>query len=108
MFQCASPKRSTFAASASRTGGTAAVPLVYSTREFPTQIKDFTEIWYDVNAPGKDERGEAGNGMMMKVSLIDISTRGHGTAAEQRGTGTDAGFACAGAGPVGTGSQAGV
>lgn len=50
-----------------RTGGTAAAPLVYVTREFPTQIKDTTEIWYDVNAPGKDERGEQGNGMMMKV-----------------------------------------
>jgi hypothetical protein len=50
-----------------RTGGTAAAPLVYVTREFPTQIKDFTEVWYDVNAPGKDERGEQGNGMMMKV-----------------------------------------
>ena len=50
-----------------RTGGTAAAPLVYVTREFPTQIKDVTEVWYDVNAPGKDERGEQGNGMMMKV-----------------------------------------
>lgn len=49
------------------TGGTAAAPLVYVTRDFPTQIKDFTEVWYDVNAPGKDERGEQGNGMMMKV-----------------------------------------
>ena len=50
-----------------RTGGTAAAPLVYTTREFPTQIKDFTEVWYAADEPGKDERGEQGNGMMMKV-----------------------------------------
>lgn len=50
-----------------RTGGTAAAPLVYVTRDFPTQIKDFTEVWYAVDEPGKDERGEQGNGMMMKV-----------------------------------------
>jgi hypothetical protein len=50
-----------------KTGGTAAAPLVYVTRDFPTQIKDFTEVWYAVDEPGKDERGEQGSGMMMKV-----------------------------------------
>jgi hypothetical protein len=50
-----------------RTGGTAAAPLVYVTRDYPTQIKDFTEVWYAVDEQGKDERGEQGSGMMMKV-----------------------------------------
>jgi hypothetical protein len=49
------------------TGGTAAAPLVYVTRDFPTQIKDFTEVWFGANQQGKDERGEQGTGMMMKV-----------------------------------------
>lgn len=50
-----------------RTGGTAAAPLVYVTREFPTQIKDFVEIFYKSDERGKDERGEEGLGMIMKV-----------------------------------------
>lgn len=51
------------------TGGIAAGPLVYWTREFPTAVKDFTEVWFDINRPGKDERGEQGLGMMVKANL---------------------------------------
>lgn len=50
-----------------KTGGTAAAPLVYVTRDFPTQIKDFVEIFYKADERGKDERGEEGLGMIMKV-----------------------------------------
>ena len=49
-----------------RTGGTPAAPLVYRTRAFPTAIKDFAEVYFDVNAQGKDERGEQGSGLIMK------------------------------------------
>ena len=41
-----------------KTGGTATAPLVYLTRQYPTEIKDFVEIYYDANERGKDERGE--------------------------------------------------
>jgi hypothetical protein len=50
------------------TGGTAALPLVFLTRQFPTEIKDFTEVWYDANARGPDERSMDGQGMMMKAN----------------------------------------
>jgi hypothetical protein len=50
-----------------RTGGSAAFPLIYFTRDLPSAVKDFTEIWYDPNTPGRDERGEQGRGMMMHV-----------------------------------------
>jgi hypothetical protein len=50
-----------------RTGGTAAAPLVYLTRDYPTQIKDMVEVWFSTDERGKDERGEDGFGMMMKV-----------------------------------------
>ncbi|HUQ40037.1 MAG TPA: hypothetical protein VM030_07755 [Acidimicrobiales bacterium] len=50
-----------------KTGGTAAAPLVYITRKYPTQIKDFAEVFYKADEPGRDERGEQGNGMMMKA-----------------------------------------
>jgi len=50
-----------------RTGGTAAAPLVYVTREFPTQIKDNVEVWFAGDESGPDERGDQGLGMMMKV-----------------------------------------
>lgn len=71
-FQMAGPKLTadTFAQGQYNyppTGGTPGAPLAYQTREFPTQIKDFTEVWYAVDEPGKDERGEQGFGMMMKV-----------------------------------------
>jgi hypothetical protein len=50
-----------------RTGGSAALPTVYSNRAYPTLIKDFIEIYYDPNVSGPDERTEQGNGMIMKV-----------------------------------------
>lgn len=51
------------------TGGTPAAPLVFLTREFPTEIKDFTEIFYKYDEQGRDERGEEGLGMVMKVDF---------------------------------------
>ena len=51
-----------------KTGGIPGAPLVYFTRELPTAIKDFTEVWYDDDRSGRDERGEQGNGMIMKVN----------------------------------------
>jgi hypothetical protein len=48
-------------------GGTPGAPLVKYTREHPTAVKDFTEVWYDRNRPGKDERGSDGLGMIMKA-----------------------------------------
>ncbi len=50
------------------TGGTAAMPLQYYTREFPGEIKDFAEFWYDVDASGPDERGEQGRGVIWKAA----------------------------------------
>jgi hypothetical protein len=50
------------------TGGKPAAPLVYWTRDYPTAAKDMTEIWYDYDRSGPDERGENGRGMNMKVS----------------------------------------
>lgn len=49
-----------------KTGGNPAAPLVFRTRAFPTAIKDFAEVYYDINAQGKDERGEQGSGLVMK------------------------------------------
>lgn len=51
-----------------KTGGTATAPLVYLTRQYPTEIKDFVEIFYDATKRGKDERGQDGYGMVMKVA----------------------------------------
>ncbi len=51
-----------------RTGGTAAAPLVFRTRAYPTEIKDWVEVYYDADARGKDERGQSGSGMIMKVN----------------------------------------
>jgi hypothetical protein len=51
-----------------RTGGTPAAPLVYRTRAYPTEIKDFTEVYYDANASGRDERGQQASGMIQKVN----------------------------------------
>jgi hypothetical protein len=48
------------------TGGKPAAPLVYYTRESPTAIKDFSEVWFDINRSGNDERGERGTGMMVR------------------------------------------
>jgi hypothetical protein len=49
------------------TGGTAGLPLVYLTPEFPTEIKDFSEVWWDADTRGPDERGEVANGMMRRA-----------------------------------------
>lgn len=51
-----------------KTGGIPGAPLLYWTRAYPTAIKDFTEVWFDIDRQGKDERGEQGSGMMMKVN----------------------------------------
>lgn len=51
-----------------KTGGTSAFPLVYHTREFPTSIKDFIEVYYDGAMKGVDERGLAGTGEIMKMN----------------------------------------
>jgi hypothetical protein len=51
------------------TGGSAAFPLIYFTRDLPSAVKDFTEIWYDPNTRGYDERGNDGAGMMMHVDM---------------------------------------
>ena len=48
------------------TGGDVIHPLVRFTRDSPTAIDDFIEIWFDTTAEGPDERGERGRGMMMK------------------------------------------
>ena len=48
-------------------GGLPGAPLVYFTRAAPTAVKDFTEVWWDANRSGPDERGEQGTGMMIKV-----------------------------------------
>jgi hypothetical protein len=50
-----------------KTGGKPAAPLVYLTRQNPTEIKDFVEVFYAANASGPDERGTSGTGMVMKV-----------------------------------------
>lgn len=49
------------------TGGTPASPLVFRTREAPTEIKDFSEVWYDPNRVGPDERTETGTGMIVRA-----------------------------------------
>jgi hypothetical protein len=50
-----------------RVGGTPASPLVYFTRQFPTGIKDFSEIWWDRNRVGPDERSRSGPGQMVRA-----------------------------------------
>ncbi len=50
------------------TGGKPAAPLIFFTRAAPTAVKDFTEVWWDANRFGPDERGDEGTGMMIKVS----------------------------------------
>jgi hypothetical protein len=52
-----------------KTGGTAAFPLTYFTRDLPSAVKDFTEIWYDIGVQGYDERGNYGTGMMEHVAM---------------------------------------
>jgi hypothetical protein len=50
-----------------KSGGTASTPLQYFTRQYPTAIKDFVEVYYDVKRQGADERGLMGPGMVMKM-----------------------------------------
>ena len=50
-----------------RVGGTPASPLVFYTRQFPTGIKDFSEIWWDRNRIGPDERSRSGPGQMVRA-----------------------------------------
>lgn len=49
-------------------GGLPAAPLVYYTRAAPTAVKDFTEVWFDADRSGPDERGDQGTGMMIKAN----------------------------------------
>jgi len=59
-----------------RSGGTPATPLQFFTREYPTAIKDFMEIYYDKSKSGPDERGLDGDGMIMKMHLGKRYTQG--------------------------------
>jgi hypothetical protein len=49
-------------------GGQPRAPLQYFTREAPTAIKDFVEVFYKVDEQGPDERGQSGSGMVMKTN----------------------------------------
>lgn len=51
-----------------KSGGTPNTPLVYFTRQYPTAIKDFIEIYYDNQRNGPDERSLDGTGMIMKMN----------------------------------------
>jgi hypothetical protein len=51
-----------------KTGGTPGAPLVFFTPEHPNAIKDFTEVWWNVNGSGRDETGKDGPGTLMKVA----------------------------------------
>jgi hypothetical protein len=50
------------------TGGQPRAPLLYMTRESPTAIKDFVEVFYKADEQGPDERGQQGSGMIMKTN----------------------------------------
>lgn len=50
-----------------RAGGTPDVPLVFFTQQYPTAIKDFTEVWWNTQRSGRDETGKDGPGVLMKV-----------------------------------------
>ncbi len=52
-----------------KSGGTPASPTVYYTRQYPTSIKDFMEVYYDGDVSGIDERGVDGKGMIMKMAV---------------------------------------
>ncbi len=47
--------------------GKPASPLAYMTRQFPTQVKDWSETWYDPTLIGPDERSDTGQGMMVRA-----------------------------------------
>jgi len=48
-------------------GGTPAQSLIFFTRESPTAVKDFTEVWWNPTGRGKDETGKDGAGTLMKA-----------------------------------------
>lgn len=50
------------------TGGSPGIPLFFMTRQFPTEYKDFTEVWYDEVGQGPDERGRQGPGRVLKAN----------------------------------------
>jgi hypothetical protein len=50
-----------------KTGGKAAAPLVYFTRESPNAIKDFTEVFWSPTQSGKDETGKDAPGVLLKA-----------------------------------------
>jgi hypothetical protein len=50
------------------TGGLPQAPLVSINQQFPTEIKDFTEVFWNADTSGPDERGQQANGMMMKAN----------------------------------------
>lgn len=50
-----------------RSGGQPNAPLVYYTRQSPTAIKDFTEVFWDSTGRGVDETGKDGVGVLLKV-----------------------------------------
>ena len=66
------------------TGGLPAAPLVFMNRKFPTQSKDMTEVWYDPNARGPDERSQDGVGLIMKVDTGRRYRLGQWPAADPR------------------------
>jgi hypothetical protein len=52
-----------------KSGGTPATPTAFYTRQYPTAIKDFMEVYYDGSKTGPDERGLQGTGMIMKMHI---------------------------------------
>lgn len=50
-----------------RTGGVPTAALHYHTRPHPTAVKDFTEVWWDVDRRAPDEIGNDGIGVMMRA-----------------------------------------
>lgn len=48
-------------------GGKPASPQVFVTRQYPTEIKDWSEIWYDPTLVGPDERSETAAGMIVRA-----------------------------------------
>jgi len=65
-----------------KSGGTPATPTAYYTRNYPTAIKDFMEIYYDGSQSGPDERGINGKGMIMKMHIGKRYTLGQWSTAE--------------------------
>ena len=49
-----------------KTGGQPRAPLIYMTREAPTAVKDFVEVFWKFDEQGRDERDQQGSGMIMK------------------------------------------